>query len=274
MEQRLLSLTLAFGAALAAVSCTARSPDAPAPATPATVASGNTQSTETATLPTKTVADAAVAREGSSPIAGKKAPPSAKGSGQAAVEPASADLPRGTLVLTVGDSFAGALGVPLGKRLREHGLRSVLEYQTSSYVPTWASGSELPKYIARYNPDLVIVSLGANEFDIVNPEQRAHAVKRLVAHIGDRPCVWVSPPRWKRDTGILAVIRANASPCRYLDSDAIVHDLPRRDDRIHPSAEGREVWADAVLDWLIHEREPGATRPWELKPEEIRGRSF
>jgi len=178
-----------------------------------------------------------------------------------------AGLPRGTLVLHVGDSFAGALGVPLGQRLKARGLRSVLEFQTSSYVPTWASGTDLPLYVARYNPDLVIVTLGANEFELANPEQRASSVRKLVRVLGGRPCVWVSPPRWKQDSGILAVIRDNVKPCRYLDSDSVVHDVPRKRDKIHPSDAGRELWADAVLAWLVRERRPDGARPWDFKEE-------
>lgn len=143
----------------------------------------------------------------------------------------------------------------------------MLEFQTSSYVPTWASGTELPSYVARYNPDLVIVTLGANEFEVPNPEQRAAAVRKLVRVLGGRPCVWVSPPRWKQDTGILAVIRENVKPCRYLDSDSVVHDVPRKRDKIHPSDAGREEWADAVLAWLIRERRPDGERPWDFKAE-------
>ena len=134
-------------------------------------------------------------------------------------------------------------------------------------MPTWASGTELPGYVARYNPDLVIVTLGANEFELSAPDTRAAAVRRLVQHLGNRPCVWVSPPRWKQDTGILAVIRANVKPCRFLDSDTVVHDLARKQDKIHPSDPARELWADAVLAWLARERQGSSARPWQLKDE-------
>jgi hypothetical protein len=177
------------------------------------------------------------------------------------------ELPKGTLVLHVGDSFAGALGVPLGKKLKAAGLRSVLEFQTSSYIPTWASGKELPAAVARYSPDLVIITLGANEFELANPEQRAGAVKRLVHKLEGRPCVWVSPPRWKQDTGVLGVIRDNAKPCRFLDSDTIVQDLERKSDQVHPNDVGREAWAEAVLAWLGRERDGTADRPWNLRAE-------
>jgi hypothetical protein len=176
-----------------------------------------------------------------------------------------AELPRGTMVLHVGDSFAGALGVPLGKRLKAAGLRSVLQFKKASYIPTWAFGDELRINIKRYEPDLVLVSLGANEIELRLPMQRVYAIKRLVATLGSRPCVWISPPSWKPDAGLLAVIRENIAPCRYLDSDALVPYLPRGPDSIHPSPRGREMWADAVLDWLSRERDPLGQQPWQLR---------
>ena len=144
----------------------------------------------------------------------------------------------------------------------------MLEYRTSSYIPTWASSRELAQYVARYSPDLVLITLGANEFELSAPETRAGAVRRLVKQLEGRPCVWISPPRWKPDTGILGVIRENSKPCRFLDSDTIVRELARKPDKIHPSAEGREVWADAVYSWLVHERQTGAERPWQFRSEE------
>jgi hypothetical protein len=180
-------------------------------------------------------------------------------------DPASFGFPKDTLILHVGDSFAGSLGVPLGKRFKAAGMRTVLEFETASYVPTWASGKELPRYIDKYMPSLVIVTLGANEVELVNPEQRAGAVRRLVGKLGGRPCVWVIPPLWKPDTGIFKVIRENAAPCRILESDTIVRNLELRKDKIHPSDEAREVWADAVLAWLARERVGAPDRPWELR---------
>lgn len=192
--------------------------------------------------------------------------PSAASSESAARESTPA-LPRGTVVLHVGDSFAGALGVPLGKRLKAAGLRSVLKFKTSSYIPTWAYGEELSRYVSNYNPDLVLVTLGANEFEIPDPNQRVTAIRRLIGKIGQRPCIWISPPRWKADTGLLEVIRANAAPCRFLDSDTLVRELPRARDQIHPSEEGREIWADAVFTWLGRAREPAAEKPWALRDQ-------
>ena len=170
-------------------------------------------------------------------------------------------------MLHVGDSFAAALGVPLAKRFKAAGLRNVVEFKTSSYIPTWAFGPELKKFVNNYNPDLVLITLGANEIEIPDPPQRVGAIKRIVATVGSRPCVWISPPLWKKDTGLMEVIRANAAPCHYLDSDALVPDLARGPDKIHPSTEGRERWADAVFSWLGKARDPAGTRPWALRAD-------
>jgi hypothetical protein len=201
-------------------------------------------------------------------IAATPAPPPAEPPLAAPLAPvvasSSPDLPVGTKVLQVGDSFAAALGIELGKRLKAAGVRTSLEYKTASYVPTWAFGPDLPKLISNYNPDLVLVTLGANELEIPEPAQRAGAVQRLVKKLGDRPCLWILPPLWKPDTGLMQVIKDNAAPCKVLDSSALVRELPRGPDHIHPNAEGREIWAEAVFQWLKKSRSVDGPRPWTL----------
>jgi lysophospholipase L1-like esterase len=181
--------------------------------------------------------------------------------------PAPEPLPRGTRVLQLGDSFAAALGIDLGKLLKEAGVRTSLEYKTASYIPNWSYDGDVPKYVSNYRPDLVLITLGANEIEIPKPEERIKPIKHLVASLGGRPCVWIAPPLWKPDTGLLKVIKDNVAPCRYLDSNALVHDLPRGHDKIHPSPEGRQIWAKIVFDWLVQERVGSPTQPWALKPE-------
>jgi hypothetical protein len=182
-----------------------------------------------------------------------------------APSPALAELPAGTKVLQIGDSFAAALGVELGKLLKHSGLRTSLETKTPSYIGDWAFGPVLRKAIADYNPDLVLITLGANEVEIPVPAQRVGPIQRLVKSLGDRPCVWILPPLWKPDTGVMQVIKDNASPCQVLDSSVLVPSLPRGPDRIHPSSEGRVQWAAAVFDWLKNKREPEGPRPWSLR---------
>jgi len=218
-------------------------------------------------------ANAPTPEPSSAPVSSSPPPPAPAASaesqpGQASdPEPAPAPLPKGTRVLHIGDSFADALGGNLNKLLRAADVKSDLEFETPSYIPNWSYGAKLPKLLARHHPDLVLITLGANEIEIPHPEERIKPVKHLVQTLGGRPCVWVAPPLWKPDSGVLQVIRDNIAPCRYLDSNQLVHDLPRAHDKIHPSLEGREIWAKIVFDWLSKERVGTPEQPWALKPE-------
>jgi hypothetical protein len=179
---------------------------------------------------------------------------------EADAPPASADdlvflvpeaLPEGMKVLHIGDSFAAVLGRPLNRELARRGVRGFLEYQTGTYIATWASAKPVKRYIRRYKPDLVLITLGANELDVAHPEQRARLVRKLVRALGQRPCVWIAPPLWRGAKGeVLRVIEDNCAPCTYLDSTALVPELERRKDAIHPSPAGGARWASAVIGWL------------------------
>ncbi|MCC6216936.1 MAG: SGNH/GDSL hydrolase family protein [Polyangiaceae bacterium] len=184
-------------------------------------------------------------------------------------------LPAGTKVLHVGDSFAAALGIELNHALEARGVRGLLRYKTASFIPEWASGNDLPHYMRTHDPDLVIVTLGANETAMKEPGLRAASVRKLVGVLGGRPCVWIATPLWGADNGLMAVIRANVAPCRFLDSNSArffddatpVRDMPRLPDKIHPTMRARARWAGFVVEWLARERAPEPGRPWALRPE-------
>jgi len=222
----------------------------------------------TAEPPVAAAAPAAAETPPAAPTpAPEAAPPPVAADAPAAAPVVVAELPVGTKVLQVGDSFAAALGIELGKRFKAVGVRTSLEYKNASYVPTWAFGPDLPKLVSSYQPDLVLVTLGANELEIPDPKGRAGAVQRLVKKLGDRPCVWILPPLWKPDSGLMQVIKDNATPCKVLDSSALVKDLPRGPDHIHPNAAGRETWAEAVFQWLKLARLPSGAKPWTLRDD-------
>ncbi len=175
-------------------------------------------------------------------------------------------LPAGTTVLHIGDSFAGALGIPLNKRLKEVGVRGVLKYRTASFIVEWAHQDELETYVSTYQPDLVLISLGANELGIAEPERRIPAIKKIVAKIAGRPCVWVGVPLWNDEhNGLMDIVRDNAAPCRFMDSTALFPDMPRGHDKIHPTMQAREDWAAIVMSWLARQRRPTEGQAWALR---------
>lgn len=181
----------------------------------------------------------------------------------------SLSLPAGSKVLHVGDSFAGALGLPLGELLEAQGVHSVLKHTDASYLTDWAWDGNLQKYIWKYNPDLVIVTLGANELGIAQPEQRERTIKKIVSVVGERPCLWVAVPLWKgRQNGLMDVIQRNVAPCEFFDTNRAldVEAMPRISDGIHPTTSARMHWAGIVLDWLKRHRAPSDNQVWRLIP--------
>ncbi len=160
----------------------------------------------------------------------------------------------GTAVLHIGDSFAVAgFAQALRPRMQALGVRYEVRAETSSFTTSWAGKME--KVVADTQPDLVIINLGANEVSNTDPTTHAPHVRRIVKAIGGRPCVWVSPPLWRKDTGITEVIRENSAPCRFFDSDALVkRPIPRQSDHIHPNEAGGAIWAEAFWSWLGAER--------------------
>jgi lysophospholipase L1-like esterase len=175
------------------------------------------------------------------------------------------ELPKDSRILHIGDSFAGALGIELNKVLKNAGVKARLEFETSTYIPTWAYQKKLKDLVSGYNPDLVLISLGANELENPEPEKRAPLIKKIVESLGGRSCVWVAPALWEgAKSALLDVIKANVEPCVYLDMNRLVKKMPRAGDKIHPSMATRPDWALATARWLANHRRPTDGRPWAI----------
>jgi hypothetical protein len=189
-----------------------------------------------------------------------------------------------TVVLHVGDSFVMAgFSQSLRPKMKSVGALYEVRGAQATYTTTWHS--KLSRLVGDYHPDLVIITLGANEVTLTDPWARADAVTRLVKIVGDTPCVWVTPPLWRKDTGIIEVIKQRAKPCLVFDSDAIAGPISRQPDSIHPNNAGGAVWAEAFWQWLLNHRAPAPVQgehlpkgsgrhvvnPWRLRfaPQDV-----
>lgn len=163
------------------------------------------------------------------------------------VEKPSSLIPitKGTRVLLFGDSMVtSGLGVTLKEHVVARGGTLVSISKPSSTTASWRKGHDLDDLIAKVKPDVVIVVLASNELFIPNPQARIGDVKTIVSRIGTRPCVWIGPPPWRPDKGMLGVVRDNAAPCRWFESAELT--LERQSDGIHPTLRGGRVWGEAV----------------------------
>jgi acyl-CoA thioesterase-1 len=164
--------------------------------------------------------------------------------------------------------MADALGKSLKMELGQRGIKNVLEAKEATYIPEWAGFKmKMDQHLAIHNPDLVIITLGGNEVAMPDPNVRAEPIRRLVAKVGDRPCLWIAAPLWPGapHTGILKVVRENCAPCIYVDTNAMLPDLERLGDRVHPTIPERRRWAKFMIRWLRHNRDPHGERPWDFK---------
>jgi hypothetical protein len=158
------------------------------------------------------------------------------------------------LVFHAGDSMVGGPGGISGaleRKFKPLGTKMVRDWRVAT-VQTFDYANHFGKLLDQHHPDMVIVSLGANDVFVPNPSSLARFVRSIArkASDGGRPCYWITPPLWKPpDTGIVAVIKANASPCLVFDSSELV--LPKWPDGVHPNNEGGAIWAEKF--WSFYE---------------------
>ncbi|HEY1956531.1 MAG TPA: SGNH/GDSL hydrolase family protein [Polyangiaceae bacterium] len=163
------------------------------------------------------------------------------------------------VVLQLGDSFVGGwngLAKALAPRFEALGAKFVRDWQDSVSIATYDHEHRIEDLIAKNQPDLVLVTLGANDVSVPFPAALAKHVASIAHKVsaGGRACYWLSPPLWKKDTGIVDVIKQNAAPCKVFDGSNIK--LSRGGDGIHPNDTGGRTWAEAFFVFYNQEAEP------------------
>jgi lysophospholipase L1-like esterase len=222
---------LLFAAAIAVASGCSRPSQkaAPAEASSATPLSGSLDVSVDAG-PVAKLAEAPVAAPtGPRPLAGKK-------------------------VLHVGDSMVGGkwgLTRALEAKLVAAGATIVRHTKVSESLMSFDKSPTLRDLIRTHEPDIVLITLGANDASVPYPEAFAHNVQNIVHRVGSRECWWLGPPI-PNETGIVSVIKENAGSCRFFDASKL--ELDRASDGIHPNDRGATKWAEAF--WTVFAEAP------------------
>jgi acyl-CoA thioesterase-1 len=176
----------------------------------------------------------------------------------------------GKRILHCGDSFVGGGGGlhrGIETRFRASGAKMSSDTQVSLFMHEVGQGEYIQKLVTRSYPDVIVLTLGANDVFMPHPEYLIPHVESIAkkAAKDKRACYWVTPPVWKPDgdaaafeasaKGVLKVIAEHAAPCKVFDVTTMRPDLviPRRNDGIHPTDEGGEIWAAAFWEFLINE---------------------
>ena len=151
------------------------------------------------------------------------------------------------VVLHTGDSTVGGghgLARALKSRFEADGARYVSDTVNSASLLRYDIVTHLAQSIERHHPDLVLINLGTNEVFVPAPQALAPRIRAVVRKVGHRDCIWIGPPTWKGDRGLVQVIRENAAPCKFFDSSNMRMDRLR--DGIHPTDHGGEQWAERI----------------------------
>jgi acyl-CoA thioesterase-1 len=193
----------------------------------------------------------------SSPSSSPDAPAAATAASSPSTPAAASDIPAPKVVLHTGDSMVGfyaGFEKGLGPYYEAMGSKYVQDATTNAAIASFDRGEHFAKMLAAHNPDLVLITLGANDVFLPAPERVAKNVASIAKKTAGRKCFWIGPPLWKKDTGVVEVIRDNCAPCIFYDSSSLK--LERRADGIHPDDKGGETWAKAFFDF--YKTQPGA----------------
>jgi hypothetical protein len=147
------------------------------------------------------------------------------------------------VVLHTGDSTVGGghgLARALKGRFEADGATYVSDTVNSATLLSLEAAEHLADSVAKHQPDLVLINLGTNEVFVPAPQALLGRIRAVVKNVGPRDCIWIGPPTWKGDKGIVAVLRENVAPCRFFDSSDM--DIERISDGIHPTDKGGEQW--------------------------------
>lgn len=164
-----------------------------------------------------------------------------------AAAPPPAEPKHYDVVVHTGDSMVGGgLCKALAPKFKAEGTKFVRDVWESASIVAFAESDRLTKLMKKYDPDLVLLTLGANDVFDKHPEYMIRYIDAIVKKVGHRDCYWIGPPLWKGDAGLVGVIRDHAAPCTFYDSSHLT--LQRAGDGIHPTEKGGAVWADAFWE--------------------------
>jgi lysophospholipase L1-like esterase len=160
---------------------------------------------------------------------------------------------RYKVVLQTGDSMVGGgLCRALQPRFTAEGSRFIRDVWESGSIENFADADRLQTLLKRYDPDLVLLTMGANDVGGNVTDYLAKKIEKVAAitqrgHARD--CIWIGPPKWRiNGKPVVDMIRAHAGPCYFFDSTDI--EMHRKEDKVHPDERGGEEWAAVFWQFL------------------------
>jgi lysophospholipase L1-like esterase len=171
-------------------------------------------------------------------------------------------------VLQTGDSMVGGgLCRALQPRFGAEGTKFIRDVWESGSIENFADADRLPKLIAKYDPDLVLLTMGANDVGGNVTDYLGKKIDKVVAMTqkgGPRDCIWIGPPKWRVNghpvTDMIKAHLAQGSACTFFDSTDI--EMQRKPDKVHPDEKGGDQWAVAFWHFFRGNDADAGTFDW------------
>ena len=146
----------------------------------------------------------------------------------------------------------GGLCRALQPRFAVEGTKFIRDVWESGSIEDFGDSDRLPKLLAKHDPDLVLLTMGANDVGGNVTDYLGKKIDKIVAmtqKAHPRDCVWISPPKWRvNGKPVLEMIKAHVAPCVLFDSTEI--EMQRKPDKVHPDEKGGDQWAVAFWHWF------------------------
>ena len=158
-------------------------------------------------------------------------------------------------VLLVGDSLSVGLGPVMARLARECGTSFFHHGVVGAHVTQWAQDSWLLPQLERAQPNLVVVSLGGNDFQRNDPAAVEAAVASMVTKVRARGAklLWISPPTMPFDDAVGARVMWQRALDGQIDRDWFpteMLEIPRARDRVHPTIAGYHDLGRRLWSWI------------------------
>lgn len=158
----------------------------------------------------------------------------------------------GERVLIMGDSETGGLCYQLNDYCVENGHKLVASIiWNSATILNLAYSDTIAKTIIKYKPTYVFIVVGLNEMYAKDLDNRRKAAQILAKKISGIPYTWIGPANYREDYGINMVFKESAELGTFYLTKNL--NLPKGQDKRHPSKDGYRIWMDSVASW-IHSR--------------------
>jgi hypothetical protein len=147
-------------------------------------------------------------------------------------------------IFLIGDSMGEGVAYGLSHIKRKYPIefQSIAKSSTTTYY--WNSYTALDKKILDYNPNVVMIILGTNEWNGVNSSTKLRIMKlhKQLEDLGVQ-VVWVTPPV-KKASKFFDIVHDIYGVFTY---DSRNLNVPRGPDHVHPTPKGYIVWSRQIL---------------------------